>query len=297
MTKQWTPEPATVIVAATAAACLLLLLPPLPVDPQLAQTVRQTDPKKPLITLAQLKMLSRGRGEPAVMQPLVDHQALLIDKCGWNTPQRRRHGLTHVVHESDDLTTLVERRSDESGETRYGARTKLGRKLGNREPGDGARYKGRGYIQLTGRDNYDRVGRQIGVDLVDNPHLAAEPLTAVKALCGYWTAPRILIAKKTGVKTRLTLNALADAGRTRLMTAWINGGVQSLPQRVAVLKRADGLFAVAPGPKDDDPDDYEFVDADEPQQSSGLVDPHAEYDQLLDERRRWEELNKERTGR
>ncbi|KRE17908.1 hypothetical protein ASE63_01570 [Bosea sp. Root381] len=55
---------------------------------------------------------------------------------------------------------------------RYDPGTEKGRELGNIEPGDGARFKGRGFVQLTGRDNYTRIGGQIGEDLVGQPELA-----------------------------------------------------------------------------------------------------------------------------
>lgn len=50
--------------------------------------------------------------------------------------------------------------------------------LGNIHPGDGKRFRGRGLAQITGRYNYDRTGRRIGVDLIANPELACEPKTA-----------------------------------------------------------------------------------------------------------------------
>ncbi len=60
------------------------------------------------------------------------------------------------------------------------------RNLGNTEPGDGWRYHGRGYVQLTGRANYERVGRELGLDLVDHPELAADRTIAAKIAIHYW---------------------------------------------------------------------------------------------------------------
>jgi putative chitinase len=58
--------------------------------------------------------------------------------------------------------------------------------LGNNTPGDGYRFHGRGYFQYTGRDNYTTFGNKFGVDLTNNPDLAAEPETAAKLAIAYW---------------------------------------------------------------------------------------------------------------
>lgn len=63
-----------------------------------------------------------------------------------------------------------------------GSRPAKARELGNLTPGDGARYPGRGFVQLTGRTNYERAGRKIGVDLVANPDAAMVPANAAKIM-------------------------------------------------------------------------------------------------------------------
>lgn len=64
--------------------------------------------------------------------------------------------------------------------------------LGNTQPGDGPRYKGRGYIQLTGRANYAAYSRRLGIDLVANPDLALRPDIAAAIAASYW------VHRKTG---------------------------------------------------------------------------------------------------
>jgi predicted chitinase len=56
--------------------------------------------------------------------------------------------------------------------------------LGNSQPGDGQRYKGRGYVQITGRRNYADWSRRLGVDLVGNPERAEDPRIAAQILVG-----------------------------------------------------------------------------------------------------------------
>jgi predicted chitinase len=56
------------------------------------------------------------------------------------------------------------------------------RDLGNTRPGDGPRFKGRGYVQITGRNNYQNWSRKLGIDLVNNPQLATQPATAARIL-------------------------------------------------------------------------------------------------------------------
>jgi len=58
--------------------------------------------------------------------------------------------------------------------------------LGNVKVGDGLRYKGRGFIQITGRDNYKRAGQALGIDLENNPKLASNPEVAAKIAVWYW---------------------------------------------------------------------------------------------------------------
>lgn len=71
--------------------------------------------------------------------------------------------------------------------------------LGNTEPGDGAKYHGRGYVQLTGRDNYERVGREMGLDLANHPELAADRETAAKIALYYWDARVVAKGDQTDV--------------------------------------------------------------------------------------------------
>ena len=67
----------------------------------------------------------------------------------------------------------------------YGANSPRGKELGNTDPGDGFKYRGRGYIQLTGKANYAAAGKAIGEDLVQNPDLVNDPIIGARVVAWY----------------------------------------------------------------------------------------------------------------
>ena len=136
-----------------------------------------------------------------------------------NTPLRQAAFLSQLAHESGEL-----RYSEEIATgTLYEGRTDLG----NTQPGDGRRYKGRGPIQLTGRLNYRAAGRSLGLELEEHPELAAEPTVGFRVAVWYWV-------------TR-GLNTLADRGTAEAfgaITRAINGGINGLAQREVYYRAA-----------------------------------------------------------
>ena len=60
----------------------------------------------------------------------------------------------------------------------YGKDTKIGQSMGNTEEGDGYKYRGRGYIQITGKNNYKKIGNELNLDLVNKPDLLNDPVVA-----------------------------------------------------------------------------------------------------------------------
>jgi predicted chitinase len=118
------------------------------------------------------------------------------------------------AHESAKFTTTKEF----SNGTQYEGRTDLG----NTQPGDGARYKGRGFIQITGRANYTAAGKALGIDLVNHPELAERPDIATKVSIWYWN---------TRVKPRV-----GDFANTKQVTKKVNGGTNGLQQRTKLTK-------------------------------------------------------------
>ena len=94
----------------------------------------------------------------------------------------------------------------------YEPDTPIGKKLGNTEAGDGARFKGRGFVQLTGRWNYAELGKQINVDLVAQPELANDPKIAGQLLACF------LANKEDAIRTALAAGDLKTARKL------VNGG-------------------------------------------------------------------------
>lgn len=80
--------------------------------------------------------------------------------------------------------------------------------LGNLQPGDGTKFKGRGFIQLTGRSNYTNYGQRLGADLVNFPELALEPLVSAKILALYFKDRAVNVAcdKLDWLQSRVLVN-------------------------------------------------------------------------------------------
>ncbi|MGV3623967.1 MAG: LysM peptidoglycan-binding domain-containing protein [Archangium sp.] len=128
---------------------------------------------------------------------------------GINTPKRQAAFLAQLAHESGQLRYFEEIASGAAYEGR--------RDLGNTQPGDGVRFKGRGPIQLTGRHNYRIAGQALGIDLENNPTLAARPDIGFRIAVWYWNSRN--------------LNAQADAGNFDAITRAINGGYNGKADR------------------------------------------------------------------
>lgn len=136
-----------------------------------------------------------------------------------DTGMRLAHFLAQLAHESDGFLAMEEYASGQAYEGRAD--------LGNVQPGDGKRYKGRGPIQLTGRANYRTYGRALGLDLERHPEVVAFPSIGLLIACRYWS--------QNG------LNQYADADDVLAITRKINGGENGLADRKQRLATAKGL--------------------------------------------------------
>jgi putative chitinase len=141
-----------------------------------------------------------------------------------NTPARQAAFLAQVGHESGGLHWLVEIWGPTAAQTGYEGRLDLG----NTQPGDGYKYRGRGLLQTTGRANYAKTGQALTEPLIEHPELLGTPELAARSAGWYW--------KSHG------LNALADANQFMTITRRINGGTNGYAQRLALYEVAKTLI-------------------------------------------------------
>jgi len=143
-----------------------------------------------------------------------------------STPTRLAAFIAQVAHESGGFRYMRELGPD-SYFDRYEGREDLG----NTEPGDGLRFKGRGYIQITGRDNYTQAGADLELDLVNQPEMAETPQVAAYIAAWFWN--------------NRNLNRFADSGDFITLTRRINGGLNGLAERQAYWARAKEALGAA----------------------------------------------------
>ena len=170
-----------------------------------------------------------------------------------DAPARRAAFLAQLAHESGELRRWTENlnyrwqrlrevfpkyfRTDAEAQAfdrqpeRIASRV-YGSRMGNgpESSGDGWRYRGRGPIELTGKDNYRACGTAIGVDLVKEPEQLETPAVGCLAAAWFWASKG--------------LNALADAGDFVSITRRINGGLIGLQERGEFWERAKEVFGV-----------------------------------------------------
>ena len=142
-----------------------------------------------------------------------------------NTPLRLSHWLAQLLFESGSLKYTEELASGAAYENR--------RSLGNTQPGDGRRYKGRGLFQITGKHNYSRYGKFAGFDAVAHPERLASLPYAVDSAGWFWAHG-----------TPQDLNRIADKDNVVLVTKLINGGHNGLASRRRHLRNAKEAIEV-----------------------------------------------------
>lgn len=146
---------------------------------------------------------------------------------GINTPARLAAFLAQLGHESGGFRYVREVWGPTPAQLTYEGR----KNLGNTEPGDGAKYKGHGLIQITGRYNHattrDRLREKFGPAVPDfeaTPELLEQPRWAALSACDFWDSRH--------------LNQLADNGDFEMITRRVNGGTNGQADRLVRWERA-----------------------------------------------------------
>lgn len=183
---------------------------------------------------------------PAYRDAFMNGQSML-DACGISaSPLRLAHFLAQALHETGGLSLLVEslyysaERLPQVWPARFRPRGPLepgeyacderklgsavyGGRMGNREPGDGFGFRGRGLLQLSGRANYAQATQQLRAldpqapDFEQAPDAVLDPAWCVGVAASWWAARGV--------------NAAADADDVEQVTRLVNGGLQGLAQR------------------------------------------------------------------
>jgi putative chitinase len=177
-----------------------------------------------------------------------------MPKYGIDTPLRICHFLAQLSHESNGFTVNKENLNYSAEGLRKifpkyfkdGLEYKYARKpesIANRvyanrmnngpeDSGDGWKYRGRGYVQITGKFNYEKYSKIIFGDsrLLENPDLALDMSVAVKIACAYWRAT--------------DCNSAADKDDVIAVTRKINGGTIGLVHRQELTTKAKNAIGI-----------------------------------------------------
>lgn len=181
----------------------------------------------PLTVLQLEQILPDARRQAGVFISTLNNA---MDGHGINTPKRIAAFIAQVGHESGQLHYVRELGGDEYL-SKYDTGTLVAR-LGNTPAldGDGQRYRGRGLIQITGRQNYQQCSLGLFGDerLLASPELLEQPQWAAESAAWFWA--------QNG------LNELADRDQFNSITRRINGGLNGLQNRLQLWARARAVL-------------------------------------------------------
>lgn len=149
----------------------------------------------------------------------------LLNSYHVNTPLRISHFMAQIEHESGGFKYLKE-----LGNNTYFEKYEGRKDLGNVNKGDGLRFKGRGYIQITGRSNYTVLSKDTRIDFINHPELLEQEANGMISALWFWNTRK--------------LNVLADLDDVKGITKKINGGLNGFEDRKKLLKKYKELFAI-----------------------------------------------------
>ena len=146
-------------------------------------------------------------------------QYIVAPTNGMDCSQKSAY-LAQLAHESSGLMS-----GEEIGAESYFDRYENRADLGNNQAGDGRKYRGRGFIQLTGRSNYAIASSELNIDLINNPELAAFPSIAGRIAAWFWK------------KNNLNIYSDGTFYSFSKQTQIINGGITGLDDRTLKLEK------------------------------------------------------------
>lgn len=177
---------------------------------------------------------------------LVEKLNIYANEFGINTPKRWAHYLAQIAHEcgefrrteenlnysADGLLKIFGKYFNKSNVGQYARKPeKIANRVyanrmgnGSEASGEGYKYRGRGVIQLTGKDNYEAYKRYCGYDVVKEPELIAQPVGAIRSSMWFWR--------------NRSLNDLAEKDNLKEITRRVNGGYNHLKERGEYLEKA-----------------------------------------------------------
>lgn len=146
-----------------------------------------------------------------------------------NTPMRTAAFMAQLIHESGSFHYTQEIASGEAYEGRGD--------LGNIYPGDGIKFKGRGYLQVTGRNNYKWISKEIFEDenaLLKNPELLQAPQYAMQSAFIFWNSKDLNKYADMDVNQKITSKKHGIVRPFVYIGMLINGGLNGMNNRVRI---------------------------------------------------------------
>lgn len=220
------------------------------VEKKVEPTPEPTPQPKKLLTVDELLYINNNLYK-VKCEEYIDALNKVLPENNIDTPLRVSHFLAQVIHESGHFRTNVENLNysasalksvfkkyfptDELANQYARQPEKIANRVyanrmgnGNEASGDGWKYRGRGLIQLTGKNNYTACKDEMKIDIVKNPDLLLVPEYALKSACWFWN--------------KNNLNQYADKDDIKTITKRINGGENGLSDREANLKKAKAIL-------------------------------------------------------
>ena len=189
----------------------------LKIDPALVDPFNETFQRFGIVTPAQqaswIGQCGHECGNFRIMEENLNYRAPTLLKLFPKTP-KRQWGFT------PEEAAAYEKQPVRIANRIYGNR------MGNRDEasGDGFRFRGSGFLQLTGHSNFYHAGQALGVDFVMQPELVRTPMYAAQTAGWFWQTHK--------------LNQYADSGDILTMTKKINGGTIGLEDRKKHIEHA-----------------------------------------------------------